>query len=361
MRKKLCLLLCAALLLPLGACAGSVSYADGVKTYTYTDSAQRDVELPEEIKKVAPSGAVATMILSMLAPEDLVCISGSPSSTQYKYLPAILLDLPTTGQLYGTKSTLNLESLLHAGPQVVIDLGDPKAGIGSDLNALQRQTGVACVYVRADLPYMAEAFRSLGELLDKKERAEEIAGFIDKTIDMAENNSSKLSDADKITVMYARGTSGQDVYAAGSIQAQVLDVVAAKNAAVIEDVSDAGGNTLNMEQIYLFDPDVILFTEGGPFDDAAEDSAWQKLRAVQNDTYYEIPDTPYCWMSGPPSVNMVLGIWWLGNLLYPELYDYDMVQVAQEAYRVFWNYDLSQEEAAAMLANSTLKRDGLAG
>jgi iron complex transport system substrate-binding protein len=58
---------------------------------------------------------------------------------------------------------------------------------------------------------------------------------------------------------------------------------------------------------------------------------------------------------------MILGIWWLGNLLYPELYDYDMVQVAQEIYKLFWNYDLSVEEASAMLANSTLKRDGLSG
>ena len=35
-----------------------------------------------------------------------------------------------------------------------------------------------------------------------------------------------------------------------------------------------------------------------------------------------------------------------------------MAQVAQEIYTLFWNYDLSEEEAAAMLANSTLKRDG---
>ena len=33
---------------------------------------------------------------------------------------------------------------------------------------------------------------------------------------------------------------------------------------MIEDASDSGnGNAVNMEQIYLFDPDVILFAEGG--------------------------------------------------------------------------------------------------
>ena len=71
--------------------------------------------------------------------------------------------------------------------------------------------------------------------------------------------------------------------------------------------------------------------------------------------YYEIPGLPYDWMSSPPSVNRVLGIWWLGNLLYPQLYDYDMTAVAQEYYRLFWHYDLSAEEAAGMLSRSTLR------
>ena len=52
---------------------------------------------------------------------------------------------------------------------------------------------------------------------------------------------------------------------------------------------------------------------------------------------------------GSPSMNMILGVWWLGNLLYPEVYDYDMTAKAQEIYKVFWNYDLTAEEAAAML------------
>ena len=134
----------------------------------------------------------------------------------------------------------------------------------------------------------------------------------------------------------------------------------AVNAVVVGDVSNSG-DTVNMEQLYLFDPDVILFTEGGPFGAVKSDSAWQQLKAIRNDTYYEIPGTPYNWMSGPPSVNMILGIWWLGNLLYPDLYEYDMAEAAQEIYKLFWNYDLSEEEAAGMLKNSSLKRDGLSG
>ena len=71
--------------------------------------------------------------------------------------------------------------------------------------------------------------------------------------------------------------------------------------------------------------------------------------------YYEIPALPYNWMSNPPSLNMLLGIRWLGNLLYPDVYDYDMVSEAQRAYRLLWNYELSDEESREMLVRSTLR------
>ena len=112
-----------------------------------------------------------------------------------------------------------------------------------------------------------------------------------------------------------------------------------------------------MEQAYVCDPDVIILAAGGPYD-TLEASEWNALRAVQNGAYYEIPNLPYDWMAAPPSVNQVLGVWWLGNLLYPELYDYDMVSVAQAFYKTFWHYDLSETEAQQMLARSTLKTGG---
>ena len=64
---------------------------------------------------------------------------------------------------------------------------------------------------------------------------------------------------------------------------------------------------------------------------------------------------PYNWLSNPPSINMLLGVWWLGNLLYPQYYDYDMTEKTQEAFRVLWDYELSADEAEEMLQNSALK------
>jgi iron complex transport system substrate-binding protein len=52
---------------------------------------------------------------------------------------------------------------------------------------------------------------------------------------------------------------------------------------------------------------------------------------------------PYNWMSNPPSINMLLGVWWLGNLIYPEIYDYDMAEKTQEIYKLLWGYIMTEK------------------
>ena len=327
------------------------------ETVSFTDSLGRTVELPADITRIAPSGAVATMILAAIAPECMVTINAAPSESQMAFLPANLAALPETGQMYGSKSTLNLESVLSSGAQVVIDIGDKKDNMAADLDALQRQIGIPVIFIEADLPHMAAAFRTLGSILEgKAERGEELAAFVEQTVSMAEENAAKIQDSERLSVLYTSGSSGLNTDAKGSTQAQVLDLMGLENAAVVEDVSNkGGGNPINLEQLYRFDPDVILFAAGSIYAAAADDAAWQPLRAIEEGDFYEIPSMPYNWLSNPPSLNMLLGIWWLGNLLYPQYYDYDMVEKTQEIFQLFWDYDLSGEEARQMLANSTLK------
>ena len=358
MKRNLILFFALVLLLSLLPACGSGKPALTGETVTFTDSAGRKVEVPAEITRVAPSGAVATMFLASVCPEYMVCIASTPSSAQYRYLDERLLRLPTTGQLYGSKSTINLEALMSAQPQVIIDLGDAKDGIQRDMNSLQKQTGIPVVFIEADLDHMEEAFRMLGRLLSgKEERCVGLADYVAETVGMARENREKIPESERLRVMYTTGVSGLNTNAEGSVQAQVIPLVGAVNAIVVEDVSDrGGGNTIDLEQMYNFDPDVILFTAGSMFADAAEDASWSKLRAVKAGAYYEIPGLPYNWMSSPPSLNMLLGIRWLGNLLYPEVYDYDMAAEACRAYKLLWDYDLSPEEAEEMLKNSTGKR-----
>lgn len=325
----------------------------GTDTVTVTDDAGRTVEIPADINAIAPSGSVATMMLIPLASDLLVGAGTDFGPTQLSYLPAELAELPVLGQFYGGKSTLNMEALLAAGPQVIIDLGDKQAKTAEDMDAIQSQTGIPTLFFDGSLEHMADTYRTLGQMLGREEQAEEIAAFIDKTLDMAHENSARISEEDRVRVLYGTGPDGLSVNAAGSSQAQIIDLIGAENAVVPDAVtSKDGGTTVSLESLYEDEPDVILLRRDGPYDELAN-SEWAGLQAVKDGKYYEIPGDPYCWMSGPPSVNMVLGVWWLGQLLYPDIYsDYDMIEVAQEYFRIFWHYELEREEAQEILMHS---------
>jgi len=321
--------------------AVSEGMTDGTPAKLFTDSCGRTVELPAEITKVAPSGAVATMILASIAPEYMVNVNSTPTASQMKYLPPVLATLPATGQLYGSKATLNYEELIATGAQVLVDLGDYKKGIAEDLDALQAQIDIPCIFIEADLVHMAEAFRSLGSILyNKEDRGEKLATLVDRTLEMAAGNRAMIKEDEKVRVMYTSGPDGLGTNARGSSQAQVIELVGAENAVVVDNVtSKGGGNTVSLEQVYNFDPDVIIFSADSIYSTVGSNPAWVNLRAIRDGNYYEIPSDPYNWMSGPPSLNMILGIWWLGNLLYPQYYYYNMEQVAQEIYSILWNYN----------------------
>ena len=338
MKKILTLTLCLALLLGLFSGCGGKQYDPlaGVETTVFTDDAGRDVTVPADITRIAASGSTAQMILMTLVPELLVGLASSPSTAQRPYFPAEMWTLPTFGQFYGSKANLNMEALIDAEPQLIVDLGDAKENVRSDMDGIQKQTGIPTVFLEATLEEMPQAYRKLGALLHREAEAEVLAVYLEQTLAMAAENSAKLPQDARKTVLFGTGATGLACNAEGSVQADVLSLVGAGNAIHSEEISNRnGGTTVNLEEVYACDPDVILLAAGGPYDTLAE-SEWSGLTAVKNGTYYEIPNLPYDWMSSPPSINRVLGIYWLGNLLYPELYDYDMVEKAQEFYRLFW-------------------------
>ena len=312
---SLVLALCLCLLVGCGGKQTGYDPLKGVETRMITDFAGRQVEIPAEITRIAPSGSTAQMILMPVAYDLLVGLSSSPSTAQMSYFPEEMRYLPTFGQFYGSKASLNMESLIAAQPQLIIDLGDAKDSIAKDMDTIQKQTGIPTIFIEADLDDMAAAYRTLGDILGRQEQAEELAQFIDRTVTMAQTNAAKIPESQRLKVLFGTGSTGLACNAAGSVQADVIDLVGAVNAIIPEEVTNrGGGTTVSLEEVYAVEPDVILLSSGGPYDTLTEGD-WAGLTAVQQGRYYEIPGLPYDWMSSPPSVNRVLGIWWLGNLV----------------------------------------------
>ncbi|MDN5352084.1 MAG: iron complex transport system substrate-binding protein [Clostridiales bacterium] len=335
--------------------AETTTEAEAATTFIFTDDLGREVELPVSIERVAPSGSLATIILYAIAPDKLVSIARQPDEAYQKYYPASYLSLPSTGQIYG-KQDINLEELINLQPQVIIDLGDIKEDMAADMDAYQEQVGIPIIFIEATTATYPEAFKKLGTLLGEEAQGEAMAEFTEETMARAAAASAQITDENRLSVMFGTGESGLNCNAKGSIHCTVLEAVGVDNAIVVPEVSNkGGGNTVTMEEVISADPDVILLDVGGPYATLTEDSYWSGLRAVKDGNYYEIPSGPYNFLSNPPSINQIIGIDWLGNLLYPDLYDIDIAARIQAFYKLFWHYDLSDEEVNQLLANSTFR------
>ena len=188
--------------------------------------------------------------------------------------------------------------------------------------------------------------------------AEELSKFCVSTYDMVSEVMETVDETGRKTVLYCLGDMGCNVIAANSYQSEILDMLT-DNMAQLESPSSKGtGNEVDMEQIYIWNPEVIFFAPESYFDYAADDPEWQALDAIKNDTYYEVPYGIYNWMGFPPSVQRYLGMMWMAKILYPNVADYDLYELVSEFYSMFFHCELTKEQYLEMTENSIGKLEG---
>lgn len=358
MKKRLiALLLIGCLLLSAAGCgtAESASTAPAPsspaepETRVFTDSLGREVTIPTEINSIALSGPMAQIVLFALCPDKLAGTANEWDPGAELYLDEQYFTLPVLGQLYGGKGELNLETLLSSGAQIVVDVGQAKDGAAEDLDALQQQTGLPFVHIAASTGTMDETYRMLGDLLQMEAEAEVLAEYCTRVYQQAKTLSEQV---EKVSLLYVTGSTGQNVIARGAYHAEIIDLMS-ENIAVVDSPSSKGtGNEVSMEQILLWDPEVILFSPESCYDAVAADPAWQEVSAIRNGRYYKVPFGPHNWMGFPPSVQRYPGMLWAGTLLYPEQADYDLYEAVAEHYRLFYHCDLTRDLYDALVADS---------
>ena len=314
----------------------------------YVDDTGRTLSIPAEITRIAVTGPMSQIVLFALAPEKLVATANKWDPGAEAYFAPEYFNLPNLGQLYGGKGELNLEELLAAAPEVVLDVCEPKKSVGEDLAALTEQTGIPFIHIDAYTATMPEAYRKLGALLGKEEQAEVLAQYCEEIMALAEDTMARVGDR-RVKMLYLLGDEGLNVIAKGSYHSEIIDLVS-DNAAVLEDPSSKGtGNETDMEQLLLWDPEFIVFSYDSVGDTVGEDPVWQQLSAVKNGRYAKAPYGPYNWMGFPASVQRYLGILWLLKTLYPDDVDYDLFTEVNRFYELFFHCTLTEEQYLSIL------------
>ena len=378
-KRVLSLLLVFAMLLQLTACGGSstsettASQTPEVQTtaasveeettvaeteapredFVFTDDCGREVTIPGEVTRVVPSGPLAQIILFAIAPEMFVGLAAEWYDSARGIIADEYFDLPYFGQLYGS-ANLNVEELALADPQLIVDIGEAKSSIVEDLDTLQNQTQIPTVYVSATLETMPQTYRTLGKILGKEEKGEELAQFCERIYSRTMSIMDQVGD-NKVKGLYVLGEEGLNVLANSSYHAELIDMLM-DNLAVVDNPAGKGtGNSVDMEQIAIWNPDFIAFAPGSIYSTVAEKDTWKEISAIANGNYIEVPDAPHNWMGTPPAVQRYLGMIWLTAVLYPEYCDYDVKADVVEYYKLFYGCELTDAQYEELTANAFLK------
>ena len=329
---------------------------EGFQPYTFVDDLGHEIEITEEVTAIVPSGQLAQVMLMGIAPDLMVGLGGKLYNDMAEFIPDYdrLSQLTYFGTVLGA-ADLDVEALASTNAQLVIDMGYTKNGYEEELADTQELTGITCVFIEAGLDNYGEAIRKLGQLLGREEKAEEMATWCEEVYERALSIMEKVGD-NKVNGIYSLGDGGLNVIAESQSQAEVINLVM-NNLAVIENASGKGsGNTVNMEQIALWNPDFVIFGDDGLYEAAAEDAAWSQINAIANGNYVESPNSPHNWTVAPPACQRYLALLWLPSILYPEYCDYDLQEEVTEYYELFYGCTLTDEQYNNLTANAFLDK-----
>jgi len=334
--------------LSAGAVAGLALAPAVAEARPFTDSAGRRLDLPDAVSRVFPAGPPASVILYMVAPEKMLGWTRAPSPQAQAFLPQQYGELPELGRLTGRGNTVNLENVVRLMPDLVLDVGDTSATYVSLADRVQEQTHVPAVLIGGRLAETADTLRNVGSVLGAGERAEALARYAEDLIAEVRKATAEVPPASRPSVYLARGPRGLETAVAGSIGSEVVDLIGARNVAgketaprTIVDVSP--------EQILTWQPDVILTVDRRFYATIHTDPVWREVKAVQTGNIHFAPDLPFSWLDNPPAPNRLIGLLWLGKLLYPALFPQDIRAEARRFYALFYQQEPSDEQLGGLL------------
>ncbi len=337
----------AAVIMVLALCVASARTAAAREI---TDMAGRTVTLPDSVRKVYAPSPYGSYIMYSIDPSMLSGLNLPIKDEDRKYFPKEVQGLPLIGSLGGQGMAANIEILLKTKPDLLIMWSASRSAINAKMEETLKKLNVPYVYAVAESLYdYPEVYRFLGNVLNRREKADKLAAYCRKTLTDAKATVDRIPVAKRPTVYYAEGVDGLSTECNDSIHVELLRMAGDTNVHQCHTSSHMGMEKVSLEQVMLYNPGVIVAQEKAFFDKVLKDPRWQSIKAVKEGRVYLIPRAPYNWFDRPPSFMRILGLKWLVDCLYPAEQKVDIVKEAREFYKLFLGVDLSNEEIKNIL------------
>jgi len=312
------------------------------------DMEGRRLTLPETLERVYVASPPENHLACAIDPNLMVGLNFPLRERNKKFLPAGLEHLPVIGGFFGLGHTPNLEVMLRAKPQLVICWREN--AVSNRFDAFLRRFNIPLAYVTLErLQDYPRDIRLMGRLLDREQRAEKLAVYAEQSLSQILPRAAAIPEKRRVRVYYALGRDGLRTDGSGTWHAELIDLAGGFNVHPGDPEDLFGMQQISMEQVMLYQPEVILAQDPGFYDRVLISPIWRKIPAVKNGRVYLIPSIPFNWFDRPPSFMRLLGIKWVAQVLYPELFDLDMEKETRDFYRLFLKTDPSPEDIRTIL------------
>ncbi len=313
----------------------------------FLDSAGRRVEVPARVERVFAAGPLGTVLVYTLARDRLLGWYRPLTLDERGYIPARYAELPTLGKLTGRSNTPNLDVVRSAQPDVIFDYGIITPAYVELADRVQRETGVPYLLVDGSLAGIPRAYDLMGDVLGVPDRAKDLARYAAHALAEVDERVARVPADKRPRVYYARGQQGLETELI-----ETLDRLGARNVAA-ERVGRIGPLvTVTRDEVLAWNPDGIVTISPVFARAVGTDPAWQGVKAIRDGRIHVAPLLPFAWLDLPPSVNRLIGLRWLGRVLYPELFPEDLRQEARTFYSLFYQHDLDERQLDALLGGS---------
>jgi iron complex transport system substrate-binding protein len=311
-----------------------------------TDGAGRAVPVPARVERIFPAGPPAAIMVYTLAPQLLL---GWPRANRPEEREFLLPDVggrPEVGRITGRGNTANLEVVLALKPDLIVDIGSVNATYVSLADRVQEQTGIPYALLDGSFNGTPNAYRILGELIGRRDDGAAMATYAEETVKTITGRIAAIPRERRPRVYYARGPRGLETGLGGSINVETIELLAQN----VAGATHGGLSNVSLEQVLLWDPEVIITIDLDFAANVHNDAAWAPIAAVRARRVHLSPKLPFGWVDFPPSVNRLIGLWWLAKILYPDLFPEDLRTLTRDFYQRFYHVPVSEAQIDRVLA-----------
>ena len=329
-------------------------------TITITDHADREVEVPAEINRIVvadiyPMASVLTVFLGSakkLVGIDPVCMSAAESGLLGELFPEIL-DADTS---FMNGADLNVESLLALEPDVVFCSAGNSELISTLENAQILAVGISPSKWDYDILETYDQWTALLSQMfpENSNKSEEISAYSKEVYEQVQEMVKDIPQEEKKKVLFLFQYDDQQMVTSGKhfFGQFWCDAVGALNAAEEIEVDNSNA-VINMEQVYQWNPDVIIITNFTPtqpedlYHNAVGGDDWSTVKAVQDKQVYKMPLGTY--RSYTPSADTPVTLYWMAKTVYPDLFpDLDITKEVKDYYQDLYQVSLTDDQIERM-------------